>query len=368
MKILAGESGMHRSVKRVSILDLKPAVSNIIQLREGDLFLTCFAQFAPGDEDEVISYISSLIDAKCAGLIVCTEAHVDVISEKALNLCNGCDFPLMCLVEDQPYNYTIDVINQYIFVNTLNYSMNHRIQQIISAEQSGQEPVGILNSIAPTIKDLLIVITFEGSSDSDVGFANFHVNVLNKLGHFFCENGNLKRYILSAETEKKLWSTLVSVKEMISSYYKVDAWGESRIYEKRNIRRALIESEDALKLAHRMPDHRFISDPLSIWPIILHTRDSYYANTFYDAFRSIIKENCSPEYEQDMMKTIRTYVECQGNYKLTADMSNQHENTVRYRITSLKKWLGMEHEIIRFHETISMAVKLEKLDDKKGDL
>ncbi|MDO4834215.1 MAG: PucR family transcriptional regulator ligand-binding domain-containing protein [Bacillota bacterium] len=366
MEILAGSNGMHRNVKRVSILDLKPAVSSIIRLREGDLFLTCFAQFSPGEEDEVISYISDLVDAKCAGLIICTEEHLDVVSEQVRDFCNNNDFPLLCLTEDQPYIYTIDVINQYIFVNTLNISKNHRIQQIMSGEWSGQEPVDILNSIAPMIKEYLIVICFEGECDSDLGFANFHVNVLNKPGDFFCEDGNLKRYIVSAPTEKKLWSSLSAVKESIMGYYNIIAWGESQVYEKRNIRRALVESEDSLKLAHKMPDHCFIAEPLSTWPIIMHSHDSYYAHAFYNAFCSVIESNCSSEYKRDMLDTIRIYVECQGNYKWAANTSNQHENTIRYRISSLKKWLGMEDETIRFHEVISLAAKLEKIYKTSG--
>ena len=116
-----------------------------------------------------------------------------------------------------------------------------------------------------------------------------------------------------------------------------------------------------------MPDHSFVTEALSTWPIILHSWDSYYAKAFYDAFRNTIKRHCSPDYEMDILNTIRTYVDCQGNYKLAAERSNQHENTIRYRIVSLKKWLGMEHETIRFHETVSLAVKLEKLNDKKGE-
>ncbi|MDE6902086.1 MAG: helix-turn-helix domain-containing protein, partial [Lachnospiraceae bacterium] len=66
----------------------------------------------------------------------------------------------------------------------------------------------------------------------------------------------------------------------------------------------------------------------------------------------------------ELIKTIQTFILCKGSYKETAKSLSQHENTIRYRLNRLRGLLGMEDDVILFHETMSVFVKLHLLFSK----
>ena len=92
-------------------------------------------------------------------------------------------------------------------------------------------------------------------------------------------------------------------------------------------------------------------------------RDSREARHFYDAYKEAVEAKTSREMAGELLNTVELYVENHGDYKKTAEQINQHENTVRYRINRVRSALGMENDLIRFHETISIASKLKLLLD-----
>ena len=64
---------------------------------------------------------------------------------------------------------------------------------------------------------------------------------------------------------------------------------------------------------------------------------------------------------KEMILTVENYVANSGNFKTTAEMMSQHENTIRYRINRVKSALNMEEDTVKFNETIAIASKLRVL-------
>ena len=66
------------------------------------------------------------------------------------------------------------------------------------------------------------------------------------------------------------------------------------------------------------------------------------------------------EYRQrhniDLIETLRSFFQNNGNYKQTAADSFQHENTVRFRVAKAKNLLGMEDDTYRFIKEVSLAI------------
>ena len=66
-------------------------------------------------------------------------------------------------------------------------------------------------------------------------------------------------------------------------------------------------------------------------------------------------------YNSDIIHTVEVYLENNGDYKKTAQILHQHENTVRYRILKAKKLIDLENEHLKFIEQVSLALKMDKI-------
>lgn len=85
----------------------------------------------------------------------------------------------------------------------------------------------------------------------------------------------------------------------------------------------------------------------------------------YNEFVKPFKEfDCKNNTE--IFETVNMFVEMDGNYKKTAQVLFQHENTIRYRIAKAKKILDMEDSNLQFLGCISLLSKINNIyEDKK---
>ena len=80
----------------------------------------------------------------------------------------------------------------------------------------------------------------------------------------------------------------------------------------------------------------------------------------YDEFVMPIKDYDNIN-NTEIFKTIKIFVKTDGNYKKTAQILFQHENSIRYRISKAKKLLGMKNSNIEFLMYISLVVKMNDI-------
>ena len=87
-----------------------------------------------------------------------------------------------------------------------------------------------------------------------------------------------------------------------------------------------------------------------------------------DFYKEVMKPliDYDKHYEKfELVKTIEAYINYDGDYKRTALYLNQHENTVRYRVTKAKKILNLENNNFKFIEQVSIGLKHKNILDKK---
>lgn len=88
--------------------------------------------------------------------------------------------------------------------------------------------------------------------------------------------------------------------------------------------------------------------------------------------RDYVKEILEPlndydvVHKLDLLKTVENYIKNDGNYKKTGLDMAQHENTIRYRISIAKKILDLENNHFSFIEQVSVALKINRILNKKG--
>ncbi|MDA2989738.1 MAG: helix-turn-helix domain-containing protein, partial [Actinomycetota bacterium] len=61
-----------------------------------------------------------------------------------------------------------------------------------------------------------------------------------------------------------------------------------------------------------------------------------------------------------MLATLRTFIECNGSNRVTAERLGVHENTVRYRLTRIRELSGKDPT--RFDDLVDLRFALHVLD------
>lgn len=362
IEILAGEKGTTKVVKRISVFDC-PCDQQMLQgdiLKEGDIFITCLEQFRY-ESESIHEYIETLIRAKSAGLFIITDERVGVITEDIIHKCDREEFPLVLIRENIPYATIIDTVDKYIAIDNLNSLNMLKLEKIMYGYISLVEKMEILYSINPNIQKSIRVIEVEGDFDSDIARLELHAYYLNKKSDIYVCGKHHLIFILSDEDEKALRHHSDAAAVRFKEFINQPIAGYSRIYNRRDIDKALEEARRALETAKAMNITSQTYDPLSSLQLLLCVKDTPEAQDFYRSYVDAVAKKVSSENLKETLLTIENYVANSGSFVETAKAMNQHENTIRYRVNKVKSALAMEHDNIKFNETIAVAVKLRTI-------
>lgn len=362
VRILAGSEGLSRKVRRVSVFDC-PCSKDLLQrgiLREGDVFITCLEQFRR-DRQGIGEYIENLILSGSAGLLIVSEDMLQAVDSRVLEQCGQADFPLAVIPEEIPYAAIIDTVNKYIDIDNYNSLNMLKLEKILYGSVQPAEQMEILYSINPEICPWLQAVCVKGEFRSDIAQMELHTEFLKRREDIYVCGDRQRLFILSGENEKILKTRCKAMAARFPELFVKPVCGYSRIYNRRDIAKALEEAKRALETAKIMNMTSRTYDPLSSLQLLLTVRDSQEAQDFYHAYVEAISEKVSAENRREFLLTMEAFVANSGSYGETARAMNQHENTIRYRLNRVKSALKMEEDNVRFYETLAIAVKLRTL-------
>lgn len=364
IRILSGQDGLCKPVKRISVFDCLCS-KDLIELgilSAGDVFITDLTQFLHNKEN-IPLYITTLIQTKSSGLFVVTDEMLYVLSPDILAQCDQNNFPIVLIPNNYPYAQIIDVVSRYLAAdnsNTINYL---KLERIMRGQLSDREKLNTLSSINPNIQSYLRVIAAHGDPMFDS--TNFELEFYySKQSHdIYVKMDNTMIFILSSETEKGLRHYSDSTASRLKQFIRDPILGYSMIYTKDKIDLALNEALKALNVAETLHISCVTYNSLSVLQLVLGLKDCKEAHDFYQSYVEAIRLKFSSESACDALHTIETFVANKGSYSETAKALSQHENTIRYRVNRVKEALGLESDNICFHETIALAVKLRMILD-----
>ncbi len=365
-EVLAGSRGLNKKIKRISVFDC-PCNKNLVDrdiIAEGDVFITCLDQFKYETEN-IYEYFDTLIRTECSGLFVVTDDMLYVLTDDILQVCDRSNFPIVLIPEDISYAAIIDTVNKYISIDNLNAINTLKIEKIMYGNVQASEKMEVLYSINPNMKKFLRVIEVEGDFNSDIAQVELHFYYLKQKNDIYVRSNNQQIFILSDDDEKSLRSHSDAASIRIKEFISEPVMGYSRIYNRKDIGKALEEAKRALETARTMNMSSQNYDPLSVLQLLLTVKDTQEAHDFYKAYVDAIRQKVSVENLKEILLTMEVYVAHSGNFQAAALELNQHENTIRYRVNKVKSALDMENDNVKFHETIAVAVKLRTLINEK---
>ncbi len=363
-RVLAGEAGLCRRVKRISVFDC-PCVPDILErkiLCEGDLFITCLEQFRNEPDDrELRFYLECQIHSGATGLLVITGDRLELLTPSLLKLCDENHFPVVLIPEEYPYTVLIDTVHSYITFDTYNTINKLRLDKIMYENLSDAARSEVLYSIKPTVKQYVRAIFIQGDFNSDIAQLELQNYYLNRENDIFVRTERGMIILLSEENKDKVSSSLEACLVRIKEFLDNPVIGYSRIFPRKDCGKALEEARLALETAKAMNMTIRTYDALSSIQLLTTIKDTQEAEDYYDAYLTALREKITEENLPEMILTIENYVANSGDFKRTAEMMNQHVNTIRYRVNRVKSALNMENDTIKFNETIAIAVKLRIL-------
>lgn len=367
-KILAGGQGLKNEIKRISVFDCSciPDVSKSSIISEGDLFITCLEQFKDEPTDDaILSFFYCLFRAKSAGLLIITDDRIDLITEEIVDLCNKHNFPVILIAENYPYAVILGLVYNYISFDMQNTIIKLKFDKIMYGEHNLSDDLLILESIKPTIGPFICSVSASGNFTSNIADLELNRYYLNRKNDIFARTDEGMIILLSAYNPEKLKASLQACLRRIQDFMNNTVIGYSKIHNKRDCKKALIEAVKAEETAIAMRTPIKAYDTFSTLQLLMSIRYTKEAEEYYDTYITMLKKNISEESIKDIMLTIETYVAHCGDFEATAKIMHQHVNTIRYRVNKVKFALEMEDDTIKFHETIAFASKLRVLLNRK---
>lgn len=361
-EIIAGNNGLNNEIGRINFTDcpFPDDIKSSGLINKGDLFINSF-YIVKEDEDKLFDFINAYIDCKSSGTFIITE-YIKKLPPKVIELCNKNNFPVVFIDSNIPYAEIIKTTMEMILADKSETIFEMKIEKILENDAS---------------KKLVIATAHEINRD----FKNFYTSFYTKPNNFI---GKKKQMIVSSiknlygiepvmykgglfliENFDKLSSLDIFYSQIECILKKFDTnchIGISNIFsEIEYFNDCLKQSILAYEISHILDNKKVFYKDVHLYKILYPLKNSDVLRDFYsDIFNPLIgAEGSGDKYE--LINTIEAYINCDGDYKKTAVLINQHENTVRYRISKAKKLLNLENDNFKFIEQVSIALKIKNL-------
>lgn len=98
--------------------------------------------------------------------------------------------------------------------------------------------------------------------------------------------------------------------------------------------------------------------------LLMAFNDMDRLHDYYNEFIRKITAKTTMTDAEELIHTLEAFTEKCGDYHESAKALHLHVNTVRYRINKIRKYLGLENDVIVFHEKISIMMRIKQCIDK----
>ncbi|MCR4429501.1 MAG: PucR family transcriptional regulator ligand-binding domain-containing protein [Tepidanaerobacteraceae bacterium] len=359
-KLIAGERGIGRFIKRVSVIECPESPE---LFTEGDFFITAFFALK-GDDDAQLSMIKALVEAECSGLCI-IDMYLSDLSETVKRFADEARFPVMILPNDVPYAEIITNVMDAIIKSKDDIINEMNVDTLLAAGKTEREIIETAKKINASFKDKITAAFYENASLAAE-------DVLKKLKNSadFPECWSLLKYkkgvltIMSFGNESKKSIDLrmeefLKAAERTGGKYRLGIGNLHPALSQINlcIKEALLANDAARAMGDK--NIVFYKD-LGIYRLLMLLKNEPELKNYMNEIINPVEEY-DRKYRTRLLDTVISYVENDGDISRTAEALFLHVNTIRYRIQKVREILHMEHLEGGFYEQISMAVKIHKL-------
>ncbi len=363
-EIVAGKKGLNNEIKRINFSDCpiidKDAEETLVLA--GDFFINSL-YIVMDTIDDMKDVFEYYVQNKSAGICVIKE-FVKSIPKPIIDFANKNNFPVILIDGSVPYAEIIRTTTQMILLEQVDTISEMRIDRLLASDLSLEEVLLISSQINGVFRNYfsIVYIRSDRFNAKDVQSIRQSLNAQPDFETLKYRSGIV--LILNYDKPLMLTVHLEYIKKVVDMQGKNYVIGVSNLFKaKAQFNRAIKQALDAYELSSILNQTIVYYKNLNIYKILFPIRHSSYIKEFYnEVFLPLFEHD--KVYHSDMILTLETFLENDGDYKKTALQLHQHENTIRYRVLKAKKILDLESENIKFLEHISLAIKIHKLIDR----
>lgn len=347
-RMAAGFDGLFRKVTNVGILEHESVNGQCEDFSYGDFILTTLF-FAKDDPSLIFDTVRKLVNRDVAGLAIKTVYYRELDPE-VKDFADANQFPIFFFDDVRLTDillYTYNVLN----AQKESAFFESKIRQMFP------EPVPestILQSVAeinPAFQPNHYCAYLTPRTPSATLAVRDAILQFNRTLNPDKKYSSLIRYetgwllMASFPDETAIPDQLVHFRSLLYQYQLAQNsffCGLSRIHDDlKQFDVCLKEAFSANRLAQRDGKNLLRYEELGIYQILLPQLQSKEFMEHFQTTRSILEEY-DEKYNSNLLKTLKTYVDCGGKIAQTAEKLFLHVNTVRYRLDKLRELLHMD--------------------------
>lgn len=364
-RIVAGHKGLDKEIRRINFFDCQlhdDEIDNKLVM-PNDFFITSFYIYK-NSIDEMKKIIEFYINTKSSGVCIINE-YIQDIPDEIKKIADNNRFPVIFIDTNVPYAEIISITTEMILLEKIELISELLIDKLLNTNVNKEE-----------IKDLALKINGE--------FKKFYVALY--ISHLTLDKDNLKsmvndlnrNYDFKALKYKHYLIIIVNFdkESMLNTHISyirrvMDKYGNDFIIGVSNTFSNIDEFNIAIEQAKSASDMSDIINKdvifyknLNVYKLLYPLRDSRELKEYYSEIIEPLIEY-DKDYNSNLIETIESFIENDGNYKKTAEELYLHENTVRFRILKAQKILDLEDNYIQFIEQIYIGLKIKNILNKR---
>lgn len=354
-ELITGKKGLRRPISRIGLLDHEMINPIEGQFVEGEFALSTL--LAAKDHPELIySSVKYLIESKASGLGV-KNIYFKALPEEVIALAEAADFPIFIFDNSVYFEDIITEFKSFMDKLTHEATMNLSIEKLLGETDLEICKTFYQDFIGSYDGDyvVLCIREKEGPELSSVMPLHSH-RLLKRLSVLFSGVFNDSIFLMLKNSTKEEIVQLLEAENI--SFDRHYFYGISRLYNtagqlKVAFEEALMHARiaDVENLAHCGYEDR------GMYALIL----PYKNQARFEAYKC---QHLEPLMDYDeanggtLFETVMQFVQNEGSVKATAASLNQHSNTIRYRLSKVRRLLNITGSDSVLYERLSMAIKL----------
>ncbi len=363
-EVVAGKDGLSRLIHRVSVSEC-PEFESIAHknweedslFQPGDFFITSFYSIKD-NEDQMMKTVELYNRYQSSGLCI-IDLYLKELPAQINEYANMMGYPIIFINSKVAYAELISEIMECIYLKREHKLFSMTIDKIRKANNPG-DIKKMAFSINKLFKEKSIGAYISEGTHQDA--VNQYLNKINdQKAHIAVK---YKQGVLILYTWEQDEIDIAGIKEELAVFTGIRT-GISQIHEhvhdlNKSINEAMIAAAFAEIHCHSVVEYEELG--IYKWLYLLRESDELkeYSNTVIKSLSDYDKNNST-----ELLKTAGIYIDNDGDFKKTAKVMFQHENTIRYRIAKIKSILKMNNRNIEFYEKLSIAVKAKKMESLK---
>lgn len=358
-RIVAGNTGLRREVKRISFIDCP--LSSLTPERgaigkPGDLYINSLYLFFE-DAEAIEQMFKIYVNYNSAGSIIITE-YIKELPQNVRELADKANFPIIFIDPDILYADVINEVSQLLFEDNLRLELSKKIDRLLLPTATQRDAEAVWNSIAPTAGDKYQVICAALPDASSMQISRLCNDCKPQVTGVPYKDGCILIVSGPDEMDDSESDKLIAMMREFGGDAHIGVGNivtdQSRFL--RQLRCCIDYKNVAAKLD--IPVGR--QSNLGIYALLCNCEDEERLREYCTSILGRLAEN-DKRSDLRLVDTVKAYMRCNGNYKIVASEMHQHENTIRFRISKARELLGFMDSNFEFLEAISVATKAAEL-------